>query len=187
MKRTAQAVLFSLDFVPMFCFARGLRHTYPMKKVLFTLLCGFGLLQPAGAQDNAIYRCGNEYTNTATAEQMKNCKLVTGGNVTIMQSAKPAPKASGSAKPSDSAPLAAQRQRDSDSRAILESELKKTQTRLDELNKEYNNGEPEKRGDESKNYQKYQDRVAELKANIARAQSDIEGLAREISRLPVNN
>jgi chromosome segregation ATPase len=158
-----------------------------MKKVLFTLLCACSVLHPAAAQDGAIYRCGNEYTNTATAEQMKNCKLVTGGNVTVLQSAKPATKASGSAKTAASAPLEAQRQRDNDSRAILESELKKTQARLNELNKDYNNGEPEKRGDEARNYQKYQDRVAELKANIARAQSDIDGLTREISRLPVNN
>ena len=158
-----------------------------MKKVLFTLLCCFCWLQLAAAQDGAIYRCGNEYTNTATTEQMKNCKLVTGGNVTVVQSPKPVAKASGSAKPAASAPSAAQRQRDKDARAILESELRNTQVRLDELNKEYNNGEPEKRGDESKNYQKYLDRVAELKANIARAQSDIDGITREISRLPVNN
>ncbi len=158
-----------------------------MKKVLLTLLCGFASLDPAAAQDSAIYRCGNEYTNTATAEQMKNCKLVTGGNVTVLQSAKPAPKAPSNARPGASAPAEAQRQRDNDSRSILESELKKTQARLDELGKDYNNGEPEKRGDEGRNYQKYQDRVSELKANIERARSDIDGLTREISRLPANN
>jgi hypothetical protein len=158
-----------------------------MKKVLFTLACGFAALQPAAAQDGAIYRCGNEYTNTATPEQMKSCKLITGGNVTVVQSPKPAAKASGPTRAVANAPSAAQRQRDNEARTILESELKKTQARLDELSKEYNNGEPEKRGDEGRNYQKYQDRVNELKANIARAQSDIEGLTREIARLPVNN
>ncbi len=159
-----------------------------MKKIFFTLLSSFALLHHAAALDGAIYRCGNEYTNTATAEQMKNCKLVTGGNVTVVQSPKPAPKASGSAKPASAASNgAAQRERDAESRAILTSELRKTQARLDELNKDYNNGEPEKRGDEARNHQKYLDRVAEIKASIARAQSDIDGLKREISRLPVNN
>ncbi len=158
-----------------------------MKKVFFTVLGSFALLHPAAAQDGAIYRCGNEYTNTATAEQMKNCKLVTGGNVTVVQSPKPAPKASGNAKPAAAAPSSVQRERDAESRSILESELRKTQARLDELHKEYNNGEPEKRGDEARNFQKYLDRVAEIKASIARAQSDIDGLKREISRLPVNN
>lgn len=163
-----------------------------MKKVLLTLLCTAAVLLPAAAQDNAIYRCGNEYTNTATAQQMKNCKLVTGGNVTVVQSPKVAPKASGSTRaaateaPAARQDAAVQRQRDNDSRAILESELKKTQARLDELNKEYNNGEPEKRGDEARNYQKYLDRVAEIKAGIARAQSDSEGITRELARLPVN-
>ncbi len=158
-----------------------------MRYVFLTLLCAGSMLHPAAAQESAIYRCGNEYTNTATAEQMKNCKLVSGGNVTIMQSAKPATKASGPTRSTAAAPIAAQRQRDSDARAILESELRKTQARLDELNREYNNGEPEKRGDEARNFQKYLDRVAELKASIARTQSDIDGLTREISRLPVNN
>jgi hypothetical protein len=158
-----------------------------MKKVLFTVACGFAAFHSAAAQDGAIYRCGNEYTNTATPEQMKTCKLITGGNVTIVQNPKPAGKASGPTRTVTNAPSAAQRQRDNESRTILESELRKTQARLDELGKEYNNGEPEKRGDEGRNYQKYQDRVNELKANIARAQSDIEGLTREISRLPVNN
>lgn len=49
--------------------------------------------------------------------------------------------------------------------------------------KEYNNGEPDKIGGEARNYQKYLDRVAEMKASIARNQSDIDGLKRELSRL----
>ena len=80
-----------------------------------------------------------------------------------------------------------QRARDSDSRLILEAELKKSESRLAELQKEYNNGEPEKQGIEARNYQRYLDRVAELKASIARSQSDIAGLKREISRLPAAN
>jgi hypothetical protein len=75
-----------------------------------------------------------------------------------------------------------QRSRDSNARAILEAELKKAETRQAELVKEYNNGEPEKVGPEHRNYQKYLDRVAELKASIARTDNDIAGIKRELGR-----
>ena len=84
-----------------------------MKKVLLASFFTFLLLPPVGAQER-IYRCGNEYTNTVTDEQAKNCKLVSGGNITIIQSAKPAPKASAAARATPDAaasrPDAAQRQ-----------------------------------------------------------------------------
>ena len=51
------------------------------------------------------------------------------------------------------------------------------------MQKEYNNGEPERLGDE-RNYQKYLDRVADLKAAIARKESDIAAIKRELSKLP---
>lgn len=158
-----------------------------MNKASLMILCAT-LVPLAAMAEERIYRCGNEYTNTATEEQMKSCKLVTGGNVTIVQTPKVAIKAATGARPQASEPGggAAQRERDNDARAILESELKKTQSRLDELNKEYNKGEPEKRGEEGRNYQKYLERVAELKASIARAQSDIEGIKRELGRVPAS-
>ncbi|MES1162841.1 MAG: hypothetical protein ABUL50_07240, partial [Rhizobacter sp.] len=68
-----------------------------------------------------------------------------------------------------------------------EAELRKAQERQTQLLKDYNNGEPEKQGSESKNYQKYLDRVAEMKAELARNESDIAGLQREIGRLPAVN
>jgi hypothetical protein len=79
---------------------------------------------------------------------------------------------------------AEQRSRDSDSRAILESELKKAEAKQAELLREYNNGEPAKMGGEGQNYQKYLDRVAEMKANIARNDSDIASIKRELGRSP---
>jgi hypothetical protein len=75
-----------------------------------------------------------------------------------------------------------QKARDSDARAILESELKKAETRHAELLKEFNNGEPDKLGPETRNHQKYLDRVAELKASIERNEKDIAGLKRELGR-----
>ncbi|MFZ4285327.1 hypothetical protein [Variovorax sp. HJSM1_2] len=141
----------------------------------------------------SVYRCGNEYTNAvkdAKDAQARGCKLVEGGNVTVIQT----PRTSGGSAASPApvrAPSAGQRvdnadqrARDSDARMILESELKKAETRRGDLLKEYNNGEPDKLGPETRNYQKYLDRVAELKASIDRADAEIASLQRELSRLP---
>ena len=76
-----------------------------------------------------------------------------------------------------------QRARDADARQILEAELKKAEARQAELVKEYNNGEPEMLGPEHRNHQKYLDRVAELKASIARNENDIAGIKRELARV----
>jgi hypothetical protein len=139
-----------------------------------------------------IYRCGNEYTNTVPNAQTRGCKLVAGGNVTVVQGTRPAASAPArAAATSTAAPSGGQRvdageqkSRDSDARRILESELKKAEARQAELLKEYNNGEPEKIGGEARNYQKYLDRVAELKASLARNESDIAGIRRELGRVP---
>lgn len=151
---------------------------------------------PAVAQ---IYRCGGaagaapEYINNAKEAQTRGCKAMQGGNVTVVQGT-PAQKSAvrvAAAAPSGSGPRTdgspEQKARDSDSRSILESELKKAEAKLAEQQKEYNNGEPEKQGIEGRNYQRYLDRVAELKDSIARNQSDIAGIKREIARLPGAN
>jgi len=162
----------------------------------FSLVPVAALFVAAGsyAQD-PIYRCGNEYTNAVPEAQKANCKLVQGGNVTVVQGFKPPVVASGNAQPVKvaAAPQSGtrvdaseQRARDSDARLILEAELKKAEARHAELNREYNNGEPEKRGDEGRNYQKYIDRVAELKASLARNESDISGIRRELGRVPAS-
>jgi hypothetical protein len=67
-------------------------------------------------------------------------------------------------------------------RRILETELRRDEDRLAELRKEYNAGEPERRGDE-RNYQKYLDRAAELKAAIARKENDIAAIKRELVKV----
>jgi len=164
-----------------------------MKHLLLLPLAAIVLVANSHAQDR-IFRCGNEYTNNASDAQARGCKLVEGGNVTVVQGVRPQPPAAAAAAPATrvaAAPQAGQRidsaeqrARDSDARAILESELKKAEARQAELLKEYNNGEPDKRGDEARNYQKYLDRVAELKAGIARNDSDIAGIKRELGRSP---
>lgn len=160
-----------------------------MKQIVIAVLGGLVLCLSAQGQDR-IYRCGNEYTNNVSQAQAKGCKLVEGGNVTVVQGTRPvkaaAPKVAGSgATPASSSArvdTAAQKSRDSDARLILQSELTKAEARQAELLKEYNNGAPEKRGDEARNYQKYLDRVAELKAALARNESDIAGIRRELGR-----
>jgi predicted RNase H-like nuclease (RuvC/YqgF family) len=76
----------------------------------------------------------------------------------------------------------AQRTRDAERRKILEDELKKEEMRLAELRSEFNGGEPERRGDE-RNYQRYLDRVQRLKDDIARSESAVSSLRREMAAL----
>lgn len=146
----------------------------------------------AVAQGNSIFRCGNEYTNDAGVAKARGCKLVEGGNITVIEGARAGNGAPAAGRvvtaPPGSPRVDAndQRARDNEARAILESELKKAEARRAELAKEYNNGEPERRGDETRNYQKYLDRVAELKASLARADSDIAGIRRELARVPAS-
>ncbi len=157
-----------------------------------TALCAL----PAHAQER-VYRCEGkpvEYINNPEVAKSRGCKLMEGGNITIVESTKSQTNSAASSSAPRSAPVArsgndrvdgaAQRQRDSDARAILENELRKADERLAEARKAYANGEPEKQGIESRNYQRYLDRVAELKAAVGRAESDVEGIRRELGRLP---
>lgn len=165
-----------------------MKHAF-LLSVFSLLLAGTG----SAAWAQQVYRCAGaggaapEYINNTKEAQTRSCKLVSGGNVTVVQST-PAGKAAAPVRvatagsPASNSPE--QRARDSDSRAILEAELKKAEAKLAEQQKEFNNGEPEKQGIEGRNYQRYLDRVAEMKESINRSQSDIAGLKREISRLP---
>jgi len=172
-----------------------------MKKTLLTLWIIAALPVAAFAQDR-IYRCGNEYTNNATQAKERGCKLVEGGNVTVIQGSRPSggggaasggSSAASSSSASSASPAGAprvtnndQRARDSDARAILESELRKAEARHAELVKEYNGGQPERNALDLRNPQRYMERTAELKASVARSESDIAGIKRELSRLPAN-
>lgn len=173
-----------------------------MKKTLLTLWIIAALPVAAFAQDR-IYRCGNEYTNNATQAKERGCKLVEGGNVTVIQGSRSSggggaasgggSSAASSSSASSASPAGAprvtnndQRARDSDARAILESELRKAEARHAELAKEYNGGQPERNALDLRNPQRYMERTAELKASVARSESDIAGIKRELSRLPAN-
>jgi hypothetical protein len=77
---------------------------------------------------------------------------------------------------------AEQRARDADRRAILEDELTSEQQKLAALRAEFNNGAPERRGDE-RNYAKYQERTATLRDSVARSEKNVEALKREIANI----
>ena len=164
-------------------------------------LCFLALAAPAAWSQGAaataatVYRCPGPpilYTDQITAQEAKekNCRTIEGAPITIVQTAKPAPaaarKGEGSAGANRGAESKvdpnAQRQRDGDARKLLESELQREEQRLTDLQREFNNGEPERLGSE-RNAQKYLDRVADVRAQIARKQEDIAAIKREIAKL----
>ena len=155
-----------------------------------------GALVPlASAQSGReVYRCpGNPvlYTDTLSAKEArdKGCRTLEGAPITVVQGARPRSgtpvpaKADGARSVEERVNSNEQRARDSDSRRILQEELKREEDRLAALQKEYNNGEPDRQGDE-RNYQKYLDRVADMKAAIARKENDIAAIRRELGKLP---
>jgi hypothetical protein len=140
-----------------------------------------------------VYRCPGPpvlYTDALSAQEARErgCRTIEGTPITVVQGRAPGAQraASGAANvrpPEARVDPGAQRARDSDSRRILENELRREEDRLAELRKEYNNGEPERQGNE-RNYQKYLDRVAEMKSGIARKEADIAAIKRELAKLP---
>jgi hypothetical protein len=149
------------------------------------LSCAFmGCARAADA--SVMYRCpGNEYNNTLSPKEAKdkNCKTIEGAPITIIQGTKPRTQLAGSSPAGSKVDPADQRARDNDARRILEGELKREEDRLAAMRAEYNNGEPERQGNE-KNYAKYQERVADMKSAIARKESDVAALKREIAKQP---
>ncbi len=142
------------------------------------------------AQDKPVYKCpGNLYTDAMSPKeaQDKGCRTLDGAPVTVIQSTTPRPSGGGSggavrpAQPGERVGADDQKARDADARLILEAELRKEEEALANLQKEYNAGQPERRGDE-RNFQKYLDRVNELKAAITRKESDVASLKRELSK-----
>lgn len=147
--------------------------------------------QAQGASSSIVYRCpGNVYTSdrelTAKLAEERGCKVIEGAPVTVIQGQRPRPSpvAASAARPAGSrVDPADQRSRDGDARRILEAELRREEGKLADLQREYNNGEPDRRGDE-RNYQRYLDRVAEMKAAIARKEADVSAIRRELAKLP---
>lgn len=157
------------------------------------------LLAPVQVQaqsQDRIFRCGNEYTNNPLQSQRKDCVALDGGHITVIPvprtgAAKSAGGASVAVASASAAPASAdqprvsaaqQKARDSDARTILESELKKTEATLAELQREYNAGQPVRRPQDTANPALYAERVAALKASLGRAEADVVSIRRELQR-----
>ena len=159
----------------------------------------FGLWVAASGSvwsQEAIYRCGHEYTNAP--RDVRQCERMAPQAVTVISGTRPSspPRAtfplpsaaaneprSGSETPRSVQPQ--QAERDLHARTIVSQELDKARQQLTVLVQEYNDGEPIKWASESRHHQRYLDRVSSLKASIERTQRDIDSLQRELDRRPV--
>ena len=163
--------------------ARGGRRS---SLVLAALLAIVATGAQAAETTGVNYQCpGFVFTNTITPKEAeaKGCKPMVVQQPTTIPAPKMHPAGATPSPGAASAKVDAQEQkaRDSDARKILQDELIKAQAQLDALQKEYNNGQPDRKGDE-KNFQKYLDRTADLKASIARTESDITAITRELAK-----
>jgi hypothetical protein len=151
--------------------------------------CGAAFPAAATSEPQRIYRCGNAYTNQP--DPAANCKPLAGGRVTVIEGSvqgasvvPPQVNASGGTSASSAkVDSAEQRQRDTQAHVVLQAELQKAQQQHVALLREWNNGEPERRADEFRQPQKYQERVAQLRTALQRTQADVAGLQRELQRL----
>lgn len=151
-----------------------------MKK--FTTACLL-CLSALDAAAQGVYVCTQpngvrEYRNTG---DVRGCRKLD----TESLSSIPAPASVMQAKADPSFPRIdsqTQKRRDQDRLQILSDEIRAEEAKLSELKKEYQNGEPERQGNE-RNYAKYQERVAVMKDEIARTEKNIEALKREIGNL----
>jgi hypothetical protein len=151
-----------------------------------------GPLSCAWAQGGTVYRCPGPpvlYTSEISDKEAKDrgCRTIENAPITVVSPPKRAPvQAAGNGAPRGEGTKVDgkdQRARDSDARAILEAELKREEEALAALQKEFNNGEPDRKGDE-RNFARYQERVEEMKSALARKQADVAALRRELAKLP---
>ncbi len=163
-----------------------------MKFTISSCLLLAALSSTAQAQSD-VYLCtddrGNkEYKNTGGT---KGCKRVELPGITTIEAprARPSPPVVQTASLKSPAPEgfprvdgSAQKARDTDRRQILLDELKTEEQKLGALRKDFNNGEPERQG-EDRNSPKYQERTALLKEDVSRTEKNVEALKREIANL----
>jgi hypothetical protein len=154
------------------------------------------LMSGAAAAQTTVYKCVDaqgrvEFTDTGK----KGCKALDlpgyipapperRGPAPAARVSNPAPAAGPSASPSNfpRVDTSQQRARDDDRRGILTEELRAEEQKLAALRQTFNNGEPERQGNE-RNYAKYQERVAQMRDDISRTERNIEALRREIANI----
>ncbi|HWJ94622.1 MAG TPA: DUF4124 domain-containing protein [Telluria sp.] len=168
------------------------------QRALRVLIAATLALPLAAQAQTAVYKCVDERGRVEfTDTSKKGCKLLDlpGSSATVpapaaraplpgtRQGSAPRPAATSSTPASfPRVDSAQQRARDDDRREILGEELRAEEKKLADLKREYNNGEPERQGNE-RNYAKYQERVAQMRDDIGRAERNIEALKREIANI----
>ena len=149
----------------------------------------------SGVAQEVIYRCGQEYTNAP--RDPSRCERLAEQAVTVITGVRsqPAPAVAmpaaqmpeeerTKAEPSRTV-TDRQSERDVQARTILAQELERVQKQHHDLLLTYNQGAPLKLASEQTSPLQYHERVATLKAAIARTGRDIDSLQRELSRRPV--
>jgi hypothetical protein len=168
---------------------RGVRHAVPALAIA-AMLAAPGVAQA----QSTVYKCVDEqgrveFTDTAR----RGCKALDLPGLIPAPARRPAAPAPQQGTPAPRAPAAtpanfprvdtsAQKVRDNDRRDILNDELRSEEKRLADLRRDFNNGEPERQGNE-RNYAKYQERVAQMRDDLNRTERNIEALKREIGNL----
>jgi hypothetical protein len=162
-----------------------------MKTQLSTLLV-LASIAGAGYAQGEVYVCTNdsgtkEYKNTGIT---KGCRRVDLQGVTMIPSGNTRPVVQTVAARSTVSPSSfpkvdtgTQKARDNDRMLILQEEMKTEEKKLADMKKEFNNGEPERQGNERTNVAKYQERVAGMRENINRTEKNVEALKREINNI----
>lgn len=160
----------------------------PGSHVLWMALIAAGGSASAWAA-NEVYRCVDangitQYRNTGGG---KECRKVNLPGLTAAAPAPSKPVATGKPPAATAATfpkrdVTARQASDDDRRQILMTELSTEEKKRAALQAEFNNGEPERRGDE-RNYAKYQERVQALNDALARSDRNIEALKRELGSI----
>lgn len=168
--------------------AHQFRVAFPVLGLALALLLA-AWSAPAPAQSSDVYMCTGpngvpEYRNGSGG---KGCKKLSLPDVVTV----PGTRTQGGGKSASAGPApggfprvdsATQKNRDGERRGVLEQELQSEEAKLASLRAEYNNGEPERQGNE-RNYQKYLDRTAQLRDDIARSEANAASLKRELGNL----
>jgi hypothetical protein len=168
-------------------------------RFLMALTLAAGLAHPAAHADSTVYKCVDKSGHVELTDVNKaGCKpLDLPGYMPAPRAPTPAanpaagmrqgagrPAASPAASPANFPRVDSytQRERDADRREILGDELRAEEQKLAALKRDFNNGEPERQGNE-KNYAKYQERVAQMRDDISRSEKNIEALKRELGNI----
>jgi len=143
------------------------------------------LLAGSALAQQAVYRCGQEYTNAPT--DPARCERLAPQAITVIagtraQGAAVAAPPAGTGAAAGAVASVPQKQRDDMARGIVSAELDRAQRRHADLLAEYRLGEPVRVAQEQP--AQYQERVARLKASVERSQRDIDSLQRELARRP---